>query len=140
MTEKEKDYLVNFTHKTSNFYGLPKVHKSEIITEQIKLPNKEYITALEPRDLKLRPIAAGPNCPTERLSTLLDIILKPLVKHIRSYVRDSLDFLSKCSRATNEHTIPTIFYIKSLYTNIPHKYGIETVSFWIDKYPDTINQ
>ena len=88
LTGKEKDYLVNFTPKTSNFYGLPKVHKSEIISEQIKIQNKEYITALRPEDLKLRPIVAGPKCPTKRLSTLLDIIIKPMIKHVKSYVRD----------------------------------------------------
>ena len=29
LTEKEMDYLVNFEMKPSNFYGLPKIHKSE---------------------------------------------------------------------------------------------------------------
>ena len=71
LTGKGKDYLVNFTPKTSNFYGLPKVHKSEIISEQIKIQNKEYITALRPEDLKLRPIVAGPKCPTKRLSIII---------------------------------------------------------------------
>ena len=83
ITEKEKDYLVNFTPKTNNFYDLPKVHKSKIISEQIKIQNKEYIAVLQPEDLKLRPIVAGPNCPTKRLSTLLDIIIKPMIKHVK---------------------------------------------------------
>ena len=34
MTEKEFDYLLNFEVKTSNFYGLPKVHKSKQINEK----------------------------------------------------------------------------------------------------------
>ena len=29
LTKKEIDYLINFDYKTSNFYGLPKIHKSE---------------------------------------------------------------------------------------------------------------
>ena len=58
LTDGERDYLINFTHKTNNFYGLPKVHKSEIIKEQIEIQQKEYITLLEPNDLKLRPIVA----------------------------------------------------------------------------------
>ena len=133
-TDRKRDYPINFTHKTSNFYGLPKVHKSEIIKEQIKIQQKEYITVLEPNDLKLRPIVAGPNCPTKWLSALLDIILKPLVKHIKSYIRDSLDFLTKCSRINTEYTVLTTFDICSLYSKVPHEYGIEAISYWIDKH------
>ena len=76
LTNKETDYLVNFKFRTSNFYGLPKVHKFKMIEEQTTLQNKEYVTTLEPpQDLKLRPLVAGPQCPTKGLSTLLDIIL-----------------------------------------------------------------
>ena len=83
LTEKETNYLLKFTPKTSNFYGLPKVHKSDIISEQIKIQNKEHIAALRPENLKLRPILAGPNSPTKRLSTLLDIIMKTMIKHVK---------------------------------------------------------
>jgi len=31
LTEKEKEYLLKFERKESNFYGLPKVHKPEIL-------------------------------------------------------------------------------------------------------------
>ena len=139
ITEKEKDYLVNFTPKTNNFYGLPKVHKSKIISEQIKIQNKEYIAVLQPEDLKLRPIVAVPNCPTKRLSTLLDIIIKPMIKHVKCWVRYSLDFLNKYSSFSNQNKILATFNIASLYTNIPHEYGIEAISYWIGTYPDTIN-
>ena len=109
LTDKETDYLMNFKFRKSNSYGLPKVHKSKMIEEQTKLQNKEYVTTLEPQDLKLSPIVAGPQCPAKPLSTLLDIIIKPLMTHVKSYSRDSLDFLNKCSR---------ILYINSwLYGN-----------------------
>ena len=62
-----------------------------------------------------------------------------MIKHVKSYVRDSLDFLNKCSRFSNQNTILATFDITSLYTNIPHEYGIEAISYWIDTYPDTIN-
>ena len=50
----------------------------------------------------LRPIVAGPNCPTRRLSNLVDILLKPFLIHIKSYIKDNLDFLKKCSRENNK--------------------------------------
>ena len=97
LMDKEIDYLTNFSYNTSNFYGLPKVHKSDIITPQaIMEQNSEYIKTLEPDDLTLRPIVADPNCPTSCLRKFIDIIIKPLVIHVKSYIRDSIDFLQKC--------------------------------------------
>ena len=88
---------------------------------------------------KLRSIVTGPNSQTKWLSTLLDIILKPSVKHIQSYIKDSLDFLTKCSRINTEYTVLTTFDICSLYTNILHEYGIEAIPYWINKHPEMIN-
>ena len=63
MTEKEFDYLQNFEAKTSNFYGLLKVHKSKQINEKCKLIKSSYVEITEKvHDLKLRPIVAGPSC------------------------------------------------------------------------------
>ena len=52
----------------------------------------------EPSDLTLRPIVACPNCPTRRLSNLVDILLKQFLIHIKSYFKENLHFLAKCSR------------------------------------------
>ena len=40
--DKEIDYLTNFSYNTSNFYGLPKVHKLDIITQPIMEQNSEH--------------------------------------------------------------------------------------------------
>ena len=60
LTKLEIEYLTNFSASTSNFYGLPKVHKSALISEAIAKQNTKYVEVLEPNDLKLRPIVAGP--------------------------------------------------------------------------------
>ncbi|CAC5415568.1 unnamed protein product [Mytilus coruscus] len=43
-----------------------------------------------------------------------------------------------------ENTIIVSFDVVSLYTNIPHKYGIEAINYWIEKYktelPSRINK
>ena len=31
------------------------------------------------------------------------------------------------------------FDVKSLYTNIPHEYGLEAMNYWLDKHQDSIN-
>ena len=94
MTNKEKDYLTYFEARESIFYGLPKVHKSTIIKTAIENQNSEYITCPNTEDLSFRPIVGGPNSSSQRLSHLLDILLKPFCEKVSSFIRDDLDFLS----------------------------------------------
>ena len=75
LTKAKKLYLTNISFSTSNFYGLPKVHKSKQINEAIQQQNNEYIEIYEPDSLIVRPVVGGPNCPTRPLSQLIDIIL-----------------------------------------------------------------
>ena len=77
---------------TSHFYGLSKIHKSKLIQNAIKEQQKEYVHITEPSDLKLRPTVAGPICSTRPLSNLTDILLKPFLLHLKSYIKDNLDF------------------------------------------------
>ena len=57
----------------------------------------------------------------------------------KSYVKDNLDFLRKYSRKNNDTTTLVTFDVKSLYINIPHNYGLEAISFWIEKHPDSLH-
>ena len=43
LTNNEYDFLTKRCHKTSNFYMLPKLHKSKKINEIIKIKRTEYI-------------------------------------------------------------------------------------------------
>jgi hypothetical protein len=138
LTEKERDYLINFESKNSQFYGLPKIHKSSEIIEAVKTQNQPYIKILRPSDLKFRPIVAGPSCPTHRLSNLIDILLKPLLAHTNSYIRDDIDFLTKLpSQMKSSETFAT-FDVCSLYSNITHTLGLQAVEYWLQKHPETI--
>ncbi|CAC5382643.1 unnamed protein product [Mytilus coruscus] len=94
LTNNEVDSLKNVEVKTSNFYGLPKIHKSKEIQDHIENRDSMYIKINRPTDLKLKPIIAGPSCSTQRLSNLLDILLKPLCIKVPSFVRDDIDFLN----------------------------------------------
>ena len=94
-------------------------------------PQHRYIT--------LRPIVAGPNCPTRRLSNLVDKLLKPFLMHIKSYIKDNLDFLAKCSRENKCDTILTTFDVVGLYSNIPHEYGLEAIEFWLNIFPESLH-
>ena len=84
-TNDELKCLTNSKFTTSQFYGLPKLHKSKILKAEIEKQNSEIINFENPEDLKLRPIISGTKCPTRNLSDILDKILKPLLVHVKSY-------------------------------------------------------
>ena len=133
LTGKEVNYLCHFYFKTSGFYGLPKIHKSKIICPE------PYIRVLRPADLKFRPIGAGPRCPTSRLSNYVDILIKPFTLHVRSYLRDTIDFLNYLPRTVSERTILVSFDVTNLYTNINHDLCVKAMEYWISKHPESLN-
>ena len=142
MTEKEMDYLHNFEAKTSNFYGLSKVHKSKQINEKCKLAQSNYVEITEDiLDLKLRPIVAGPSCHTQRLSNLIDILLCPFTNtwSVTWGIQQISLMHNNIPETVPKDTILASFGIESLYSNIPHALGLEEVDYWLEKYPETLN-
>ena len=122
----------------SNFYGLPKVHKSKIISDECTKNPSYYSEINKPSDLKLRPIVAGPNCETHRLSNFLDILLKPLVHKVKSYIKDTTDFLNNLPENTEYDTKLVSFDVTNLYSNIDHQLGLQAIKYWLDKFPEYI--
>ena len=61
-------------------------------------------------------------------------------KSYYSYFRDIIDFLDRCSRVNHENTILATFDAVSKYTNIPHAYGLEALSYWINKHPGSLHE
>ena len=139
LTDKEKDFLTKFENRSSLFYGLPKIHKSEEIINAVRTQNQLYVKILRPRDLKFRPIIAGPSCPTHRLSNLIDILLKPFLEHTKSYIRDDIDFLTKLPTKIKEHESFVTFDISSLYSNITHELGLEAIHYWLHTHPESLH-
>ena len=84
LTEKEESYLLQFESNDSHFYVLPKVHKSAPIASKCAESSTQIIQMNDITDLKLRPIIAGPQCLTHRLSNLIDIALRPLTKRVKA--------------------------------------------------------
>ena len=136
LEKHEIEYLAEFRPSTNNFYVLPKVHKSKIITNLVEEKSVEYLKIENPPEIPSRPIVAGPNSPTHRLSIFLDTILRPLTEKVTSYVRDDMDFLNYLPKKTDFDSTFVSFDVTSLYTNISHELGIEAISHWIEKFPD----
>ena len=76
------------------------------------------------------------NCPTEKISALTDIFLKPHLPKIKSYIRDTTDFIQKLGDLPKlrEGTILCTLDVSSLYTNIPNLEGRVAVARFLRKY------
>ena len=83
----------------------------------------------DPADLKFRPTVAGPVFETHRLSSLIDILVKPFIKHVNIYVRDDLDFLSQLPTNVNQKALLVSFDVTNLYTSISLSLRLEAIEF-----------
>ena len=140
LTEDEIDYLIKFERKESNFYGLPKIHKSKEISEQFKTNENTYIEISVTEGMNFRPIVAGPENETHRLSNFIDILLKPMVKHVKSFIRDSTDFFNHLPKTVSTDSYLVSFDIENLYSNITHELGLEAINYWLDKHPEDMDK
>ena len=93
LTKQEIYYLINFQFASSQLYCFSKVHKSEIVKNVIYSEDSECNQVHCPDDLKGRLIPGGLEIPTQRLSNLIEILLKPLVPTLKTYIKDDCDFL-----------------------------------------------
>ena len=134
LTNPEIEYCTDFEDKCSNFHVLPKIHKNKEIIEAVSKSDSVYIEMDPPNDLKARPIVAATNNSTSKISELLEKILSPLVKNLRSYIKDDWDFLRKLPREITKECDLYSFDITSLYTNIEHDLGINALKYYIDKF------
>ena len=112
--ESEQKFMNEKSFETSNFYGLPKIHKSKVINAAIHSQNTQVVEVPEPNDLKFRPLVGGPNCPTRRLSYFLDTLIDP-------------------------DTEIVTFDVTGLYTRIPHEYALKALGYFLTTFKEEIN-
>jgi hypothetical protein len=112
--------LPNTPSRTPLFYGLPKIHKP---------------------DTPLRPIVSGCDGPTDNLSEYVVKYLQPMAETLPAYFRDTthlLKLLSEINSPDEQITLITAD-VTSLYTNIPHEDGIQTIKDFITEQIHTVN-
>ena len=103
-------------------------HKFLTIDNQARTPQLYLLPKIHKQDNPGRPIISGCGGPTVKLSQYADHLLKPLLKHIPSYIQDTTDFLRRIfslNQDLPDNIILITFDVKSLYTNIPNDQGIQ---------------
>ena len=109
-------HILNSKWKSSNFYVLPKVHKSKKIIE--KLIKVTYLCKY------------GTTRGFERktISGISEKLLTPLVSSLKTYVNDDWDFIRKLpSHIDYSYVLPSCVVVR-LYASIHHNLGLETLS------------
>ena len=99
------EFLLQKHWRTPLFYLLPKIHKTG-----------------NPG----RPIISQINSPTANMSKVVDHYLKPFIKDIPSYIKDTTHFLQKIKSLGDipPNSLLVTADVSSLYTTIPHREGI----------------
>ena len=117
--EKQTKDLTNRIQDSIKEYTTPLFHKKLIDENTYK-----YLTS---NPNPGRPIISSNGHPTERISQFVDYHLKPLVQKLPSYIKDTTHFLLKLQELGTlpSNAILVTVDVSSLYTNIPHKEGIE---------------
>ena len=73
------------------------------------------------------------------MSIFLDLILKPLTKHVKSNIKDDIEFLKACKRNVTDDTVLVTFDVCSLYTNIPIEFRLRVIEYFVSYYTQSIN-
>ena len=113
------DYFLVNNPKFGRFYLLPKT--------QQRLYN-------EPG----RPVISNSGFYTENISAFLEFHLKPISQNVKSYIKDTNDFLRKLDALPSlpEDTILCTRDVVGLYPNIPHEDGLVTIRKALDQRED----
>ena len=136
LTKPESEFLNQHQWNSSRFFIQPKIHKSPIINGIVNNTCSSYVQCTYPQDLCSRPIVASHNSPTSRLSHLVDLILKPLLQHVKSHIQDTFDFIHKLERNTGDEDLLVTIDACSLYTSIPNTLGYEAISYWVSNHSE----
>ena len=100
-----------------------------------------YIPKIHKANNPGRPVISSVNCHTSRISEFVDYYLQPEVKKFKSYVKDTTNFIKKIEAI--DHVSDDSYLVSldvcSLYTNIPHKEGIEAVKQKLKKSKPSIS-
>ena len=116
ITDKNIEYFMINNPRLARFYLLPKIHK--------RLSN-----------VPGRPVVSHVGFHTERISSFVDYHLQPLAKNVRSYIKDTNDFLLKLKDIKNlpKDAIMVTVDVVGLYPSIPHDEGLSAMRTALDK-------
>ena len=134
LTKKEIKFIAVTDFKTSYIYCLPKIHKDQNLQQRLKENTQEYMEVTPETIFKGRPIVGGTPKVTGNLAILIDILLKPYIQFVKSFLRDDFDFLSKIPQNIDCNEQFVKLDVVALYPSINHEFGLEGVAYFLNNY------
>ena len=119
ISDETLDYFLVNNPKLGRFYLLPKIHK-----RLYNVPG--------------RPVISNSGYYTENISAFLEYHLKSISQKVKSYIKDTNDFLRKLDALPSlpEDTILCTIDVVGLYPNIPHEDGLVAMRKALDERED----
>ena len=116
ISEKNIEYFMVNNPRLARFYLLPKIHKRLF-------------------DVPGRPVVSHIGYFTERISSFVDSHLQPLAKKVKSYIKDTNDFVNKLKRVPKlpDNAIMCTIDVVGLYPSIPHNEGLAALKRVLEK-------
>ena len=119
ISDETLDYFLVNNPKLGRFYLLPKIHK-----RLYNVPG--------------RPVISNSGYYAENISAFLEYHLKPISQKVKSYIKDTNDFLRKLDALPSlpVDTILCTIDVVGLYPNIPHEDGLVAMRETLDEQED----
>ena len=137
LTKNERKAITKFDYKTTNIYGLPKIHKSKIVKEAIKDSDSTYLHLRDPVDLDFRLIFGGPNNPCSVLADMVNTLLEPFRSKVTSSLKDVYAFINNIPKFAPED-LPFIQIIsvdvEKMYPSLDQKLGRPALRYFLNRY------
>ena len=128
-TELHTEKIKSETNNLKNENLLTLRTANPLLEGKIKTPEFHLLPKIHKGNNPGRPVISSVNCHTSRISEFVDYYLQPEVKKLKSYVKDTTDFIKKIEPIdhVSDDSYLVSLDVRSLYTDIPHKEGIEAV-------------
>ena len=100
---------------------------NDLLSSEAKTPQFKMLPKVYKEGNPGRPVVSSIDCHTTKISKYIDNQLQPHVKELKSFVKDSTDFIRKINSMEKipDNSILVTMDVRSLYTNISNREGIE---------------
>ena len=115
------------TSELKSLYLLDEKIKNDLLRSEAKTPQLEMFPKVHKEENTGRSMVSSIDCYTTKISKYIDHQSQPYAKELKPYVKDSTNFIRKFN-SMEKYPYNSIFVtmdIRSVYTNIPNKDGIE---------------
>ncbi|XP_057294731.1 uncharacterized protein LOC130623279 [Hydractinia symbiolongicarpus] len=131
LTDPTKDLITNIHSFIETLLYHHKIDKNTAKfitpTSPIRMPLFYILPKIHKDGNPGRPIVSAVNSPTENISEFLNLCLQPLLPKLKSYIKDTKHFITRINNLPKikKNAILVSADVTSLYTNIPHKEGVD---------------